>query len=164
MKCRIAAANKLKKARQEACFALSPVAILSMLYVGEFKLHFGREKLRKLALKVSDRYDDLSQKYISFDDLKECLREVDGVEIPFSMDFQACNTLDDAKKIAEYTQKAFATSVFASVLVDKFGFHSVKAQQAVKQLCDVFDKMKDSPKTIRTLQERYYEEYEVKVC
>lgn len=61
------------------------------------------------------------------------------------------------------TQKAFATTVFASVLCDKFWFTAEQAQQAVKQLCNVFDKMKDSPKTIRTLQERYYSDYEVMV-
>lgn len=162
MKCRVPTQRQLYKARQEAVYELSPVVILSILYVCENKLHFGFEKMRKVADRVNNRYDDITQKYVSFEDLKECLKD-DGIEIPFSLDAQPCHTLDDARRIAEYTQKAFATVVFSSVLVDKFLFGSVKSQQAVKWLCDTFDRLKDDPKTYRALRDRYYNEYQIQV-
>lgn len=163
MKCRVPTnQHQLDKARCEAVHELSPVTILAILLVCETKLHFGFEKMRKAADRVNNRYDDLSQKYITFDDLKECLQD-EGIEIPFSMDYQPCNTLDDARRIAEYTQKAFATAVFSSVLVDKFLFGSVKSQQAVKWVCDAFDQLKDDRKAYRALQERYINDYQIQV-
>ena len=162
MRCRVPTQRQLDKARQEAVYELSPVVILSILYVCENKLHFGFEKMRKVADRVNNRYDDITQKYVSFEDLKDCLKD-DGIEIPFSLDYQPCHTLDNARRIAEYTQKAFATAVFSSVLVDKFLFGAVKSQQAVKWLCDTFDKLKENRREISELQERYLNDYGIQV-
>lgn len=163
MKCRVANKKQLDKVRRETVYALSPVAILSILWVCESRFHFGYDKMQKAADKISARYDDISQGYVSFEDLKECLKDVDGVDIPFDMKCQPYNTIDDARRIAEYTQKAFATAVFCSVLCDKFDFHSVKATQAIKQFCTVFDELKYNDDAIRKLQERYFTDYQIRV-
>lgn len=163
MKCRIANQRQIRKQCDETVRALSPVAILSMLFVGETDLKFDYESLRKLAEKVNDRYDDISQGYVSLDDLIECLGDVDGVNIPYRIKYRETHTLDDAVRNAEYTQKAFATTVFASVLCDKFWFTAEQAQSAVHSLESAFDVLKDRPGAIKALQERYYTDYEVMV-
>lgn len=163
MKCRIADSKTLRKKCSEAVFALSPVSVLSILFVGETKLQFGYDKLRKLADKVNDRYDDISSGYLTFDDLKECLISDNGVEIPYEIKYRPTHTIDDAIRNAEYTQKAFATAVFASVLCDKFLFGKVKTQQAVKWLEKTFDTLKDRPQIVKELQRRYFCDYEVQV-
>ena len=163
MKCRVATQRQIRKKCDEETWKLSPVAILSMLYVGEVKLRFGYEKMRKLASCVSYRYDDISKKYVTLEDLIECLKRTDDVCINYEIKYRPTYTLDDATRNAEYTQKAFATTVFASVLCDKFLFKKTKAQQAVKWLEQTFDKLKDRPRAIKALQERYFTDYEVMV-
>jgi hypothetical protein len=134
-----------------------------MLFVGETKLQFGYEKMRKLAECVGERYDDISQKYVTLEDLIECLKDTDHVSLDYKIEYRPTHTLDDAIRNAEYTQKAFATAVFASVLCDKFWFKDKKAQQSVKWLEQTFDKLKDRPRAIRALQEIYFTDYEVSV-
>ena len=163
MKCRVATQKQIRKFNKEYVYHLSPITILAILWTSESKLKFGYEKMRKMADRVNYRYDDIAQGYISFDDLKECLKEDDGVDVPFSLDKQECHTLDDARRIAEYTQKAFATVVFASVLCDKFHFGSVKTQQSIKWLCEVFDEIKGNREAIKRLQERYYTDFLIQV-
>ena len=164
MKCRVASEKQVQKYLRNYVYSLSPVSIISIMYVCENKLHFGFEKMRKVADRVNNRYDDISKGYLKFDELKECLSEDDGIEIAYDLNFRRpAHTYDEARKNAEYTQKAFATAVFASVLCDKFLFHQTKVYQSIKWLETTFDRLKDRPSELKELLRKYEDQYKVKI-
>lgn len=163
MKCRVLSQHKTDLYRKRKVNEMSKVTVAAMLGVCELKLHFGEEKMKKAAKEIERGYESLTEKYVTFEDLKECLAETDGVVIPFSFDPQKSETLDDQIRIAEYTQKAFACAVLCTVLCDKFLFGQKKAQQAVKQLCDMFDEFYKSKNTLSQYLKELYIKYYIQV-
>lgn len=162
MKCRVRSQKQLDKLRSDAVHRYSPISITAMLTVCESKLHFGNEKIRKAAKEISNSYDSISKHYISFEDLKECLHDYDGVQVPFDFEHkQSYDTIDDAEALAAYAQKAFACAVLCTVLCDKFGFRTVKAQQAVNQVCDTFDHLKDNRRALNEQKTYFLKKYGV---
>ena len=161
MKCRVKSERQLQKERDKACKSMSPITVAALLSVADFKLHFGYEKMQKFAKAIMDSYDSISQKYVTFEDLKECLETDDDVKIPFSMDYQKCETVDDAISIAAYTQKAFGSAVISTVLCDKFWFKSKKVEQCVKWFCDSFDLYLNDRKALNEVNHDLFVKYDI---
>lgn len=164
MKVRVPNQHRLDKIRQEICNDLSVVSVASMLMVCDKKLHFGYEKMRKAAKAICYLFDSINGGYVDFYDLQECLQEADGVTIPFDMKTkQQCNTIDDAQRIAEYTQKAFSCAVLCTVLCDKFWIQSTKANQSVKQVCAIFDELKNDATAVTEYETRLRNDFEIAI-
>lgn len=162
MKCRVMNERKLAKKLEEADKSLSAVSIASMLMVCEVKHRFGYDKMRKAAQQISYSFDSINCDYIDFDGLKEALEENDGVILPFDLKtYQACHTADDAQRIAEYTQKAFACAVLCTMLCDKFGFKQKKAQLAIKQFCSLFDELKRNRAFMKEYETHLLQKYSI---
>lgn len=162
MKCRIASSRKLEKERAKTVNKSSPVAVASMLMVCEKRLRFGYLKMRWAVRYISDQFDLVNQGYMNYEDYVESLRDYYGVNVDYDLKTpKTCNTLDDAQRIATYTQKAFATAILCTVLCEKFGFGRVKTQQAVKQFCTIFDEMKQDKNALTEYEKHLHDVYQI---
>ena len=152
----------INQSRNTVIEELSPVCIMSILCVGRDKLHFGKEKIQKLARSLNYQFELINESYTDIIAQKSALFEDDEINIEFDEQWtETANSTAEMRNRAEKVSKAFGSVTMATVLCDKFGMKSVKVKQMVRCFLKIYDKLKADKALLRQVQNEFNYEYNV---
>lgn len=152
----------INQSRNAAIEELSPVCIMSVLCVGRDKLHFGKEKIQKLARCLNYQFDLLNGNYTDIIDQKSALFEDDEINIEFDEQWtETANSTAEMRNRAEKVSKAFGSVTMATVLCDKFNMKAVKVGQMINAFLKTYDKLKADKALLRQVQNEFDDKYNV---
>lgn len=152
----------INQSRNTAIEELSPVCIMSIFLVGRDKLHFGKEKIQKLARCSDYQFELINESYTDIIAQKSALFEDDNISIEFDEQWtETANSTVEMRDRAEKVSKAFGSVTMATVLCDKFNMKSVKVGQMVNAFLKIYDNLKADKALLRQVQNEFDYEYNI---